>query len=327
MKKIKYFLIITFILALNINVFALGWSGNTNGSGGYTSSCNTNYYCYNSLGLRISLYVLDGSKVKKIGKSHDYWRDKEEPRDAISTSKMVGFDKDVLNDKKKGIIRTGSDFNVSECDYNGTHCSGTFTNKYKSYITYLSESEWGVAGGRDYRKIDENNKFRTWLDNPENAIFKTLDSYEKLQVAFDFTSSDFSESDFNKNFNNISLIVEPLFSIWVGTSTSLPAGITERGYAYTGTAFDLNVFSNNFGGIALYSNTIYVTGTVGNFVKAGGNVLIPVINTDSVDQEYIKGNHAIGMTAYMLNNIIKKKTCHTECDSQPDYMKCAENFC
>ena len=268
MKIVKSLLFGFFAWIIFISaVAALEWNGDSSGSGTWDVNCGdtTRTYCYNSSGLRLTLYKISDDKksVTKKGHSHDFWSP-DSPLIYTSFTYFTSTSSDVVNDKIKGtILRSEGKFSIGELVYAATALADR--------VTFMTGS-WPDL-------LTENARFRAWLDDTDNnPIFKKSNSYKKLKNVFGLT--DAQKNDVASNSQKYYLVVEPLFALWKGSGASRPSGFSATrangsGASYAGTVFDMIVFSPYTSAVMIHAKALYNSTEIGDFVKSGGHILVP----------------------------------------------------
>ena len=365
MKALKAFLLtLIFVTVFGINsVYAAIEIEpvDTAGTGNWADSCLGTGYCYNSMGLRFTLYkYVNSTTAKKVGQSHDFWRYDTacgNPSSSCSNTQErkpwdYGYDSkgkqtkpqrfsdprssNVISDKKNGKRPDSTRFSLTSSTYKGLTNYYTLLNelvKLKNGNT--NQLRW--ANNRD--PIIYNSNFLEWIGNgydkskrkeylKNNSIIKTFNGYEKIKNKYQLTAKELN--DIQANPKKYFFTAEILGSISTNNASSRPNGFEEN-RNYVGTVFELNQFYNYTGVFARYAEAMYINGTVyvnGNLVVGGSdsNILRPA---EKINQANIWSNRAIGMTIFKLTDIIQ--SCNSACSGTIKgtnaRLKCAENYC
>ena len=336
MKALKTFLLtVIFVTAFGINsVYAITIeTPSASGKGDWATECGYSNFCYNSMGLRFTLYkYVDSTTAKKVGQSHDFWRYdsvcargdcsyyyEKKPWDYSNPQRFSDpRQSDVINDKKNGKKPDGTKFTLDKENY----------KKLSGYYTVVNEFIWDRKNDPVNLGLDTNRSFREWLEGTEtNKLINKFDSYSEIQTMYHLTSAQIQ--DVKNNPNDYFFTAEMLGSISIMSgASSLPNGF----YAnknYVGTVFELNKLYYT-GIFSKYAKALYLSNIVkmdSKTIVGSGSSNILRVAGDTINQANIWSNRAIGMTVFKLTDIIK--TCSATCSgtSGNARLKCAENYC
>lgn len=343
MRALKTFLLtLIFVTVFGINsVYAIEIEAPpTSGSGDWASECNGSGYCYNSMGLRFTLYkYVDSTTAQKVGYSHDFWRYDTQCDNRTSSACTNEYERrpwdysnpqsfsdpmtsDVIRDKKNGTKPGASKFSLNVDGYK---------NGRKNYYTEVDQNIWSSSrdpvNGGDLK----NANFRIWLENTtSNKLINMFDSYNEIKTVYHL--NDTQIQDVKTNPKKYFFTAEMLGSISTNNASSRPSGFNQN-KNYVGTVFELNQFYNHTGIFKRYAKALYLY----NSVYMDRKIIVGPSNSsqsyilktsgDTINQANIWSNRAIGMTVFKLTDIIK--TCSATCSgtSGNARLKCAENYC
>lgn len=353
MKALKTFLLtVIFVTVFGINsVYAAIEieAPPTSGSGDWASECNGNGYCYNSMGLRFTLYeYVNPTTAQKVGYSHDFWRYDTQCNNRTSSACTSDYEKrpwdygyvgnnhskpqsfsdpmtsDVIRDKKNGTKPGASKFSLNVDGYK---------NGRQNYYTVVDQNIWSCWLDPVNRGDLINENFREWLANTtSNKLINKFDSYDEIKNIYHL--SDAQIQDVKTNPNNYFFTAEMLGSISTNNASSRPSGFNKN-KNYVGTVFELNQFYNHTGIFKRYAKALYLYYSVHmdgkTIVGPSNNSRSYILKTsgDTINQANIWSNRAIGMTVFKLTDIIKscRDTCSGTGVNTGARLKCAENYC
>lgn len=311
------------------------------GRGDWADSCLGTGYCYNSMGLRFTLYkYVNSTTAQKVGSSHDFWRYDTQCDNRTSSactnryerrpwdygyvgnnhSKPQSFSdpktSDVIRGKNSGTKPGASKFSLNVDGYK---------NGRKNYYTEVNQYVW------PYDPIGANDSFKTWLMNTTaNKLINMFDSYNEIKTIYNL--SDAQIQDVKTNPKAYFFTAEMLGSISTNNASSRPSGFNQN-KNYVGTVFELNQFYRHTGIFNRYAKALYlnrpVVSNLKTIVGPSNSSQSYILKTagNTINQANIWSNRAIGMTVFKLTDIIK--TCKVACSgtSGNARLKCAENYC
>ena len=113
----------------------------------------------------------------------------------------------------------------------------------KKYVSYVNFDFVGKANysNIDYRKSNISAEtIKKWINDNENPIKKTFDSYDKLVGTFNISNSQLN--DIYNNSNKYYIVLETLGGVFDSGS----------GIEYVGTGYDLSCFYGNLASVATH---------------------------------------------------------------------------